>query len=313
MADVACRADNGTGEVVALTVQEVYSDRGTHHAGRILVVGPDSQPRPLWEGEATGGTFSPDGRTAWLTAGRDGRSLVQIDLGDPAHTVVQPLTELPAGMGPLALSSGGRHLAGATSHRSWTGAGTPPPTTAVVVDLAASPPKVAETELGPYGRYNAALWAGPDRIVFAPSWNDQPVQVFDTALTDMGSWPGWAASHATLVGGHLVGLNGPKVITAPVATGPTTPWADLESGVPGTITAFPNGTPIGESAPTTTTTAPPAPAPQQGEQAVASLPDENGGGTGGRPLLAGGTGAALLGAAAASLIRRRRTLKLPPL
>ena len=153
--------------------------------------------------------------------------------------------------------------------------------------------------------------------MFAPTWNGEPVRVFDPALAEVASWPGWGASQATIVGGRLVGLAGPKVMTAPVATGPATDWADLESGIPGTITAFPGGAPIGPAAhpPTTTTTAsttaaPPSEAP--GEQAVASLPGGDNDATGGRPLLAGGAGAALLAATAAGFARRRRLPKLPP-
>ena len=178
--------------------------------------------------------------------------------------------------------------------------------------------------------------------MFTPSWNDQPVRLFDPALKDVGSWPGWGASHVTVVGDHLVGLAGPKVITAPVATGPASRWADLESGVPGAIAVFPGGARIGSTgSPSPTTSAPPAPKTTAGrpsspttapaaepeaagepsptttsipEQSVVALPGNGGGGTGGRPILAGGAGAALLAAGAAGLVRRRRHLpKLPTL
>ena len=280
----------------------------------------------------------------YVNGGADGRELMHVDLTDLVHPQVRTLLQLPAGTGPLAIAPGGRHLAGATSHRSWTGAGSPPPTTAVVVDLAATPPTLTQAELGPYGRYTTALWSAPDRIVFTPSWNDQPVRLFDATLNDVGSWPGWGASHVAVVGDRLVGLAGPKVVTAPVATGPASQWADLESGVPGAIAAFPGGAPIDGSAesPTTTSAAPLAPRPDAGRPSttttlpapgdpppttvptvaadpapgddVVALPENGGGGgTGGRPILAGGAGAALLAAGAAGLIRRRRIPKLPQL
>lgn len=317
VADVACRPAGDSADVLAVTTQEIYSDSGARRvAARILAFGRDGAARTLWEGDATGGTFSPDARTAWLTAGPDGRDLVKVDLADPANTVVTTVTKVPAGLGPLALSPTGRHLAGATTHQSWTGTGSPPPTTAVLIDVTGAP-KITETELGPYGRYSAALWAGPDRIVFSPAWDGgSPVRIFDTALTEVGSWPGWAASHATVVGDNLVGLNGPKVVTAPLATGPITRWSDLESGVPGTITAYPDGAPIGAPATepsTTTTTSSPSPAEETGEQAIAHLPGDKDRGLAGRPLLAGGAGAALLAAALAGFLRRRRLPKLPPL
>lgn len=114
-------------------------------------------------------------------------------------------------------------------------------------------------------------------------------------------------------GDRWTSLAGPKVITAPVDTGPASQWADLESGVPGAIAAFPDGARIGSAGPpptTTTTSAPPEPDPGD---AIVALPEQNGGGTGGRPILAGGAGAALLAAGAAGLIRRRRIPKLPSL
>jgi hypothetical protein len=106
------------------------------------------------------------------------------------------------------------------------------------------------------------------------------------------------------------------VVTAPLATGPASQWADLESGLPGTVIAFPGGAAIDAAAQplSTTTTAAPSPDPgPAGQQAVASLPNQDGTGTGGRPLLVGGAGAAVLAAAAAGFLRRRRLPKLPPL
>jgi hypothetical protein len=333
LADVACLQQGpDTAEVLALVIEDTYTDTRTRHDGRILAFGRDGAPRLLWQGEAADGTFSVDGRMVFVNGGTDGRDLLHVDLTDPAHPKVQTLLQLPAGTGPLAIAPGGRHLAGATSHRSWTGAGSPPPTKAVVVDLAASPPAVTEADLGPYGRYTTALWSSPDQIVFTPGWNDQPVRLFDPTLEDAGSWPGWGASHVAVVGERLVGLAGPKVISAPVATGPASEWADLESGVPGTIAAFPGGAGIGTAGPPSTTTSAPrtpktaaerpsstttvpvaAPEPGPGDDVVAMPENAGGGGTGGRPILAGGAGAALLAAGAAGLIRRRRMPKLPQL
>jgi hypothetical protein len=147
-----------------------------------------------------------------------------------------------------------------------------------------------------------------------------------------------------VVGDTLVGLDGPKVVTAPVASGPPTNWADLESGVPGAIAAFPDGAAIGRAGrPTTTTTAPGKPAGGSAtptsspaatttsaaeESATTTTPPTkpdsvasgdvmavpaptSGNGTSGRPLLAGGAGAGLLAAGLAGLIRRRRAATMP--
>ena len=317
--DVACRAQGtGAGEVLAIVVEEFSSDTTVHHEARILLFADDGEPRRLWQGEATGGTLSADGTAAYLSGGPDGRQLLQVDLADIASPTVRTLAELPADIGTLVLSPDGRRLAAATTYRAWSSAESPPPIKAVVVDLAASPATVIEAQLspGPDTTYSA-LWAGADRVAFTPAWGGQPVRIFDASLKELGSWSGWSASTAAVVGEHLIGLNGGKVVTAPLATGPASQWADLESGLPGTVVAFPGGASIGPPArpePPTTTTAAPAPAAEPtGEQAFASLPNEGGGGTGGRPLLAGGAAAGLLAAGAAGLLRRRGLAKLPAL
>ncbi|HKY77123.1 MAG TPA: hypothetical protein VJS45_13335, partial [Acidimicrobiia bacterium] len=287
----------------------------------------------LWQGEATTGTFAADGRAVYLNGGNDGRALQIVELGDPDGPSARTLGQVPAGTGALTISPDGRRLAGVTTHEYWSGADTPPPSTAIVVDLSTAPAGVTEAGLASsYGQYGSALWAGPDRILFAPRWSGSPVRLFDRTLRETGHWDGWSASSATVVGDTLVGLDGPKVATAPVATGPAAAWADLESGVPGAIAAFPGGAAIGSAGrPTTTTTTAPAKAgggtstststsatslPPASPDGTASgefvaLPAPNtGGGTSGRPLLAGGAGAGLLAAGLAGLIRRRRALKL---
>lgn len=320
VADVACRrAGDGAGEVLAIVVEQFSSDDTTvRHEARILLFGRQGEPQLLWRGDATGGTFSAGGTAAYLSGGPDGRQLLHVDLADATAPAVRTLAALPADIGTLALSPDGRHLAAATTYRGWDSTESPPPINGVLVDLAASPPAVAETQLapGPDTPYSA-LWAGAGRVVFTPAWDGAPVRIFDTSLREVGSWTGWSASQATVAGDHLVGLTGGMVVTAPVMTGPAKQWADLESGLPGTVAAFPGGAAIDAAAQppsTTTTTAAPSPdVGQTGEQAVASLPGDGGAGTGGRPLLVGGASAALLAAAAAGLVRRRRLPKLPPL
>lgn len=341
VADVACRGrGDGPGDVLALVVEDFHTETETRHEAEILAFSPTGAPRRLWRGAATHGTFTPDGRAAYVNAGPDGRTLVQIDLTGPAESPARTVVELPAGMGPMAIAPTGRHLAGVTTHES--GVAGSPPSQAVLVDLAVAPPRVIEAELGPLGRYTAPLWITPDRILFAPNWNDHPVRIFDLTLREVGSWSGWGASHVTVVGDHLVGLSGPKVVTAPVATGPPSEWADLESGVPGMITRFPDGALIGQPGrpsspattqpaagsttterpppttmptppdgsegapePSSTTAAPPDPAEPTAGDMVVVLPARSSGRSSGRPLLAGGAGAALLAAGLAGFIRRR--------
>lgn len=350
--DVACRGQDAT-EVVAMVVEQIHSESAIRYEGRIVAYTRDHEPRVLWNGEARTGTLSLDGRSAWVSGGPDGRELLRIDVSDGQASDARSVLRLPEGTGQLALAPDGRHLAGVVNP-SWNGTGSQPKSRALVMDLSASPVTMVEAEIGPdTSTYNAAVWGSPDRIVFAPAWNKaQPVRLFDAALHEVGSWVGWAATHAAVVGDHLVGLAGPKVITASVATGPASQWADLDSGVPGTVVAFPDGAPIGPAGPppstttsappkpttttagppsstttgstpepervtddatSTTSTVPPAPeTPTPGNDVVA-LPEDGGRGTGGRPILVGGAGAALLAAGAAGLIRRRRAPKLPPL
>ena len=343
IADVAC-ADRDGGTVLVLAVRHVYTETTVRHHALILAIAGQKEPDVLWQGEATTGTLSADGRTAYLNGGAEGRDLQLVDLADPS-AAVRTLGRLPAGTGSLTIAPDGRRLAGVTTYEYWSGSSLPP-ARAVAVNLAASPATVSEAELGAYGYYRMALWSG-DRIVFGPAWaGEQPVRIFDTDLKPLDSWSGWGASHATIVGDRMVGLAGPKVVTAPVATGPASEWADLESGVPGAVAAFPGGSLIGRSgAPSTTTTsatvkaaggkasptttaAPASTTSATGESsppptdpegavsgdAVAVPAGEGGGGTSGRPLLAGGAGAGLLAAGLAGFLRRRRRLpKLPPL
>lgn len=342
IADVAC-VDRDGGTVLVLAARHDYSETPTRHRALVLAYGPRGEADVLWQGAATTGTFSADGRAAYLNGGHDGRDLQVVGLTDPAGPSARTLGRLPAGTGALAISPDGRHLAGVTTHEYWSGTGAPPPSAAVVVDLSASPAGVTEAGLASsYGQYGSALWVGADRILFAPRWAGNPVVLFDRALRETGRWDGWSSSVAAVVGDTLVGLDGPKVATAPAARGPATAWADLESGVPGAIAAFPGGAAIGSAAPTTTTappkgpggtatstsaptptttgatevpatTSPPPTAPDGADSGdVVALPAPNrGGGTSGRPLLAGGAGAGLLAAGLAGLIRRRRALKLP--
>jgi hypothetical protein len=340
IADVAC-LDRDGGTVLVLAVRHNYSETAVSHRALVLAYGRQGEADVLWQGEATTGTFSADGRFAYLNGGIDGRDLQVVELTDPAGSSARTLGRLPAGAGALTISPDGRHLAGATTHEYWSGAGNPPPSTAVTVDLSATPAGVSEAPLASsYGQYEGALWIGADRVLFAPRWSGSPVRLFDTALRDAGSWDGWSSSAATIVGDTLVGLDGAKVATGPAASGPSRGWADLESGIPGAIAAFPGGATIGRPGPTTTTTSA-APATSTGEPGtqtsapapttsttddlgaagppptapdgaaagdVVALPASNNG-TSGRPLLAGGAGAGLLAAGLAGLVRRRRALK----
>lgn len=343
VADVACLGRDG-GTVLALAVRHVYSETPARHRALVLAFGRQGEPDVLWQGEATTGTFSPDGRAAYLNGGADGRDLLLVELANPAGPATRTLGRLPAGTGALAIAPDGRHLAGVTTHEYWSGIDPPPSPTAVMVDTSTSPAGVTEAGLGAsYAQYGTALWVSPERVLVAPRWGGQPVRLFDAALRETGRWDGWAATAATVVGDTLVGLDGPKVVTAPVASGPPTTWADLESGLPGAVAAFPGGAAIGSAGSPTTTTAPatgttaggkaPAPTtspPGATEEAtsttsppptapdgaaggnVVALPaPSGGGGTSGRPLLAGGAGAALLAAGLAGLIRRRRARTLP--
>jgi hypothetical protein len=316
VSDVGCREKSDAGEVLAIAVEQYSTDTTVHHEVRVLLIGPDGAPRELWRGEATGGTFAADGTAAYLSAGPDGRQLLHLDLADPAHPAARILAELPPEAGAMALSPDGRHLATVTTFRPYSSDESPPPIKAVVVDLGAAPPTVNEVQLATgSGAPYSPLWAGAERVAFVLAWGGEPVRVFDTALREVASWSGWSASTSAVVGDHLVGMTGGMVVTAPLLTGPQAQWADLESGLPGAIVAFPGGAAIGapaEPPSTTTTTAAPNPQPT-GEHAVASLPADGGSGSGGRLLLVGGAGAALLAAATAGLVRRRRLPKLPPL
>ncbi|HZI37561.1 MAG TPA: hypothetical protein VFF24_04595, partial [Acidimicrobiia bacterium] len=274
IADVAC-LDRDGGTVVVLALRHTYSETSTRHRALILAYGRQGEADVLWQGEATTGTLSADGRTAYLNGGNDGSDLQVVELSDPAGPSARSLGRLPDGTGALTISPDGRRLAGVTTHEFWSGPTTPPASAAVMVDLAASPAGVTEAGLASsYGHYGTALWVGTDRVGFVPRWDGNPVRLFDTTLHETGRWDGWSASAVTVVGDRLVGLDGPRVETAPVASGPATGWADLESGVPGAIAAFPGGAAIGSAGSTTTTTtsAPAKPAGASGTSTSAPAP-----------------------------------------
>ena len=304
----------------------------------------EGDPRLLWQGEATDGTFSADGRMVYVNGGADGRELMHVDLTDLVHPQVRTLLQLPAGTGPLAIAPGGRHLAGATSHRSWTGAGSPPPTTAVVVDLAATPP--------PHPGRAWSLWPlhhrpverpGPDRVhsqlerPAGPTLRRHPQR--RRFLARLGSLPRRRGRRPPRRPGRAQGRHRPRrhrpgvPVGRPRERGPRRhrrlprrgpyrrkrriPHHDKRRaarteaptrGAPSTTTTLPAP---GDPPPTTVPTVAADPAP--GDDVVALPENGGGGGTGGRPILAGGAGAALLAAGAAGLIRRRRIPKLPQL
>jgi hypothetical protein len=307
LADIACR-DPEAADVLAFVVDESHPGGGTRYEGRVLSWAPRrDRLREVWRGPAQAAVFDPGGKTAYVNGGPDGRDLLRIDLTDLDRPAVQPLVRLPAGTGRLALAPGGRHLAGTTSNPY-----EPTPDSqieAVVVDVGASPVSVVEYTLA--NRYSGttyghAVWSAPDRVVFAPGSGESEVHVFDTALTHVASWSGWGSGDGPLavVGDRLVGLDGATVEVAGVAGGPVTEWADLESGIPGTLVAFPDGAPIetGEPSPTSTTTT-----NDDGESREAAGPGAGGrSGTAGRPLLVGGAGAMVLAAGVVALVLRRR-------
>jgi hypothetical protein len=308
LADIACRGREAT-DVVAFVVDDShpggYPDR---YRGRVLSWAPHGDRlREVWQGPAQAAVFTPEGTSVYVNGGPEGRDLLRIDLTDLDRPVAHPLVRLPAGTGPLALAPGGRHLAGTTSNSY-----NPPPDgaiKAVIVDLAASPVRVAEYGLGNRDsgtRYGQAVWSGPDRVVFAPNSDESEVQVFDTALTPVASWSGWGSSGGPLavVGDRLLGLVWRATIeVAPLVSGPVTRWADLEGGIPGTLVAFPGGAPIESAEPSPTST---THTNGDGGSSEAAGPGGGRSGTAGRPLLFGGAGVVALAAGVVALVRRRR-------
>ncbi|MDQ3947347.1 MAG: hypothetical protein M3357_19750 [Actinomycetota bacterium] len=307
LTDIAC-LDPEAADVLAFVVDESHQNGEARYRGRVLSWGARrDRIREVWAGPAQAGVFTPDGTSAYVNSGPDGRDLLRIDLTDLDRPAVRSLVQLPVGTGPLALAPSGRYLAGTTSNPYEA---TPDgPIEAIVVDVEASPASVLEHTLGDRSAgasYGHAVWSAPDRVVFAPGNDEGEVQIFDAALTPVASWSGWGSGDGRLdvVGDRLVGLDYATVEVARVAGGPVTEWADLESGVPGTIAAFPGGAPIetAEPSPTSTTTT------NGDEESMEAAGSGAGGrsGTAGRPLLVGGAGAVILAAGLGALALRRR-------
>jgi hypothetical protein len=302
LTDIACR-DSEAADVLAFVVEESHQNGDARYRGRVLSWGARrDRIREVWAGPAQAGVFTPDGKSAYVNSGPDGRDLVRIDLADLDRPAVRPLVKLPVGTGPLALAPSGRHLAATTSNPYEATPGGP--IEAIVIDVEATPASVVKRPLGDRyagASYHHAVWSAPDRVVFAPGNDETEVQIFDAALTRVASWSGWGSGdgHLDVVGDRLVGLDYATVEVARINGGPVTEWADLESGVPGTIAAFPGGALIQTAEPSPSTT------PTKSGRASAELPDP-GDGSRSRPLLVGGAGAVILAAGISALVRRRR-------
>ena len=137
IADVACL----TGMVAPswAAVRHNYSETPARHSALVLVHSRQGEADVLWQGEATTGTFSADGRAADLNGGNDGSDLQVVELSDPAGPSARTLGRLPPGPADLDFLPRWPDLAGVTTHDYWSGTGTPPPSTAVVVDLSTVP------------------------------------------------------------------------------------------------------------------------------------------------------------------------------
>lgn len=73
VADVACAERHG-GTVLVLAVRHVYTETTALHHALILAIAGQKEPDVLWQGDATAGTFTADGRSAYLNGGAEGRS-----------------------------------------------------------------------------------------------------------------------------------------------------------------------------------------------------------------------------------------------
>lgn len=308
VADIACRDAAGT-ELLALLTDEVSDGKdlvGQH--GQILLLRRGHAPEVVWEGPAGSGAFAAHGTMAWVSHGDGRRDLTAVTLTDPRKPAARLVTRLPERTETVVPSPDGQRVAAvSTDHPA---AATPSPRKLMLVDATATPALVRQASLGDGDAYGEAVWSGDQRVAFVPSWSDHPISVFNDVLEPVASWTGWDGLHRVVAtaDGVLVRAAQGTVDTAPLGTGPSRRWAQLEAAVPSALAVVPGGAPIGDPAPApapSTTTTSPTPPTEPAKTDVAAQPAGAPAGSG-RPALAAGAGLALLGAAGATMVRTRR-------
>ena len=244
---LACR-DASAANVVLLARE------GTEAEGRArlvrVIAGQDTAV--LWDGPAARhAAFGPGGRTAYLNLYPQGEEILALDVDRSWEAAV--VARVPAGSGPMAVSTDGRRLA-------TVALGSSRPSQVVTVDLGPAPtePAVVSTaDLGSAGVTGDVQWLG-DRLVFMPALRPaESVRIYGPGLGALASWAGWTAEHSVVIGDRLYGVSQGAVRAAPVTTGPAAVVQELEDALVVSIAdVSPPSTEPPAPAPTTTTTTP---------------------------------------------------------
>ncbi|MEY2475690.1 MAG: hypothetical protein QOG87_1005 [Actinomycetota bacterium] len=271
--------------------------------------------REVWSGPAQEGTFSHDGRTAFLvTPGEADVNAVAVDLSTGK---ARSLADVPARTGRLVPNSTATKLAAVVAPP-----GGDTPAQVLLIDLTAHQPTLRTVDLGTSSN-GYVLWMG-DRIVYLPGGVDtDAVRVFDTGLRQRATWVGWKSENGVVVGSTVYGYSyygGLELQSAPVLTGPAKTLRTIRGvrpiaivGVPPVVapapapatTAVPPTPEITTTVATTSTTSTTMPEAVVAASAASSGRDAGGG------LLALGL-AMWLGAAAGSVLVRRRWSRAVP-
>lgn len=202
------------------------------YLSRILQV-RGSESATLWEGTATHGAFRPDGRFAYVTAGRQGADLVAIDVAaDPVTD--RRITAIPEHPGALAVDRMGT-VAVPTGGPLAPAYGGP----LVLVTIDPSTGGVRLVSVPGEFPSGALVWASDRRLVFVPDAAGEPVRVYDEDLNEVAVWPGLASSRVVVTGGRLFGLDQGVLQSAPVEGGPVVRFAELGDGLPGALAVVP--------------------------------------------------------------------------
>lgn len=278
---LACRTAGGGDVVVAAR----KGDDSTGRAEILRIIRPSGPADPadgtvtlLWQGAPyRHAAFGPSGDVAYLGLAPAGEDLVAVELGGSTQSsAARPVATLPPGSGAVTVSPDGLRLATVAVSMSQ-------PTRLALVDMRTNPASPRIFPLSGVGIAGQMLWAGRDRVVFAPRIRpDEPVLVFDTDLRVLHSWTNWVAERSVATASGVLYGAGPDLSTpnttlvrqAALDTGVVNVVREIEDALvfdmvdlsdPGATRAGePPGT-RGNEVSTTTTTAPastPAPRPQ---------------------------------------------------
>lgn len=220
--------------------------------------------------------FDVENNVAYMTRGSHGHEISVIDLasGDELRVITLPIAEDEHGyIISLALNPDGTRLAALGYQPS----GGQAHFRVLVLDVAIDPFEIREHALGTTTQFSTVFWLDDETFIVS---GDDPypdgAPVYDAALNQVASLPGWSVHAPVKVGETLYGLSGyGMLVAAPLPDGPGTtlrtfdnPNLRVLAGVPGDVEIEPQMAPT--PAPTLAVTS----APQATAEPIEPVDDD---------------------------------------